>query len=73
MGVEIKNRVEAELGLTVSLVDLLMGGGIAQLAARLLPQTGDDAALAELLAEVEGLTAQQAQALLNEGSEGLQV
>jgi len=66
MGVELKNRIEVQLGLAVSLADLLMGGGIAQLASRLLPQIADEAGLAELLAEVEGLSAEEARALLGE-------
>jgi acyl transferase domain-containing protein len=38
MAIELKNRIDITLGVTVAVVELLQGFGVAQLAARLLPQ-----------------------------------
>ena len=38
MAVELRTRVEADLGITLPLVDLLQGPSVAQLGGRLLEQ-----------------------------------
>ncbi|NUQ65793.1 MAG: acyltransferase domain-containing protein, partial [Pirellulales bacterium] len=48
MGIEIKNRVEAELGVAVSLVQFLEGPTIARLADAVLPQLDRHASSTEL-------------------------
>lgn len=49
MGIEIKNRVEAELGVDVSLVQFLEGPTVARLAGALLPQLDRHATSTELV------------------------
>lgn len=38
MAIELKNRIDLSLGVTISVVELLQGFSLAQIAARLLPQ-----------------------------------
>jgi acyl transferase domain-containing protein len=49
MAIELKNRIDLTLGVTIAVVDLLQGFGIAQLAARLLPQIEAQVAVEEPL------------------------
>ncbi|ABX04516.1 MAG TPA: type I polyketide synthase [Herpetosiphon sp.] len=72
MAVELKNRIEVDLGVSLSIVELLQGASIAQLTQRILPSIAEqDAELAALLAEIEQTPLDQVQALLNEtASEG---
>ena len=72
MAVELKNRIEVDLGVGLSIVELLQGASIAQLTQRVLPSIAEqDAELAALLAEIEQTPLDQVQALLNEtASEG---
>ena len=54
MATELKNRMELSLNVPVSVLDLLKGSSISQLAARMLEQLlGEDGKLAELLSELE--------------------
>ncbi|KAB8141147.1 type I polyketide synthase [Chloroflexia bacterium SDU3-3] len=46
MAIELKNRIDLTLNVTVAVVELLQGFGVAQLAARLLPQIEAQVALA---------------------------
>jgi hypothetical protein len=63
MAIELKNRIDLTLGVTVAVVDLLQGFGIVQLAARLLPQIEAQVAVEQPL-DLDGpITAELAQKL----------
>jgi acyl transferase domain-containing protein len=63
MAIELKNRIDLTLGVTIAVVDLLQGFGIAQLAARLFPQIEAQVAVDEPL-DLEGpITEEVAQKL----------
>ncbi|MCI0729577.1 MAG: SDR family NAD(P)-dependent oxidoreductase [Chloroflexi bacterium] len=66
MAVELKNRIEASLGVTFSIVDLLQGASLSNLAERVLDKLHlqDDQKIAELLAMVEQLSVEEAEQLL---------
>ncbi|MBV9279370.1 MAG: SDR family NAD(P)-dependent oxidoreductase [Chloroflexi bacterium] len=78
MAIELKNRVEQGVNASLSVVDLLQGATIAQLAAQIAAQleeqgpaagtqgvpAADDAVVAELLQEIETLSDDEIAALL---------
>ncbi|SEM89772.1 type I polyketide synthase [Lihuaxuella thermophila] len=68
MAIDLKNRMEKKLGVSLAVVDLLKGPTVKQLAANLLPQLEleEDDETAELLAELEQLSEEEIQALLEE-------
>ncbi|MDQ3808956.1 MAG: polyketide synthase dehydratase domain-containing protein, partial [Chloroflexota bacterium] len=75
MAIELKNRIEQSLHVSISVVELLQGCSVGQLAERVLEQlqpvqADAEAELAELLAEAEQLSADDLRALLAE-SEGV--
>lgn len=61
MAVELKNKIEASLNLTLSLVDLFTGS-VSKLAERLASQLETDEKIGEVLDEVERLPLEQLQA-----------
>jgi acyl transferase domain-containing protein/acyl carrier protein len=65
MAVELKNRVEANLPVTLSIADLVMGVSVAELADKLNTQLELDEEIAALLDEVEGISVEEAKALLD--------
>ncbi len=75
MAIELKNRIEHSLKASVSVVDLLKGGSPRQIAGLLAGQIQadrdalHDAAVAEVLAQMSELSAQQIQSLLAESEE----
>lgn len=65
MAVELKNRLETSLGLTLSLVELLQDLTVARAVARFLPQLQIlDNELTEILTEVENYSVAELEALL---------
>ena len=77
MALELTNRVEADLGLNLSIVDLFQGAGLRQLVTHLLEQFPDPSlagaldegaikGIAHLLEKVEKLSEQEVQAMLQE-------
>jgi acyl transferase domain-containing protein/acyl carrier protein len=62
MAIELKNRIEQDLDVSLTVVDLLNGSSVTQIAARILPQLpeltdiSEDEDLEELLLEVEQLS-----------------
>jgi acyl transferase domain-containing protein/acyl carrier protein len=71
MAIELKNSIEGSLGVTLAVVDLLKGTTVAQLAADLAPRLQEDEQPAEeetarILAELEQLSTEEVEALLNE-------
>ena len=66
MAVELRHQVEAVFSLTFTIVDLLEGSSIADLAGRLASQLPADEIVAELLAEIEGLSSDDVRARLTE-------
>jgi len=68
MAVELKNRVEANLPLTLSVADLIVGLSVAELAGKLNAQLAVDEDIAALLDEVEGIPLEEVEALLKESA-----
>ena len=77
MALELTNRVETDLGLSISIVDLFQGAGLRQLVTHLLEQLPDPSferamdegaleEVAHLLEKVEQLSEQEAQTMLQE-------
>jgi acyl carrier protein len=64
MAVELNNRIKTNLGLTLSLSDLLMGSSVTQLAEKLVNQLWRNQELNALLDEVEQLSADELEMLL---------
>lgn len=63
MATELKNRIELSLEVSLSVVDLLRGLSVTQLAAQLVPQVQDDTAITEMLAGKDHLPAEVIQRL----------
>ncbi|WP_243644247.1 type I polyketide synthase [Paenibacillus pinisoli] len=75
MAIEMKNRIESNLGTSVAVVELLKGSSVSQLTAMLLSQLADemkelDADLKELLSEADSLSLEEVEALLQEVAAG---
>jgi myxalamid-type polyketide synthase MxaD len=68
MAVELKNQIEESLEVTLSVVDLLQGASISNLAERILSLLNleDDAKLAEMLAQIEELSSEEVALLLQD-------
>jgi polyketide synthase 12/myxalamid-type polyketide synthase MxaF len=68
MAIELKNRIETGLGITVSLVDLLQDFTLTYFADRILAELKveleADSQLADLLGDIDALSNQEAQDLL---------
>lgn len=64
MAVELRHQVEATVGLTFSIVELLEGAGILTLAASLVSQLPTDDTVGRLLDEIERLSDDDVRALL---------
>ena len=65
MAVELQNYIKGSLGLSPSIADLLKGVSVADLTAQFLPEFQDeDAAVADILADVEDLSDEELAALL---------
>ncbi len=68
MAVEIKNRVEVSLGVTLSVVDLLQGASVAGVAGLIVSQLENDSQmLTDIVAEVERLSMDEVRAVLTTG------
>jgi hypothetical protein len=77
MAVELRNRVEVDLGVVVSLVNFLQGTGVAQLAVQMLDQLTATASVPppsppsqgkaeQLLADLDQLSDEEVNSLLTE-------
>ncbi len=64
MAVELKNRIEAHLPLTLSVAELIVGVSVAELAGKLNAQLEVDEEIATLLDEVEGISMEEVEARL---------
>jgi acyl carrier protein len=69
--VELKNSIEASLGVSVPIASLLQGPSLSQLTEQVLdcllarPLPADEERLAELMEQVERLSEEEVKALLN--------
>ncbi|WP_259391638.1 type I polyketide synthase [Paenibacillus sp. 1011MAR3C5] len=75
MAIEMKNRIETNLGMSVAVVELLKGSSVSQLTVTLLSQLAVDskeldADLKELLSEADSLSLEEVEALLQEVAAG---
>jgi acyl carrier protein len=66
MAVEIKNRIEAQLRVTFSIVELLQGAGGSDLMTRIVAEFHQDEAVDELLLDLDQLSDDEIAALLVE-------
>lgn len=75
IAIEMKNRIEMGLGVSVAVVELLKGSSVAQLTKMILPQLQldemtVDEETADILAEAENLSLEEVEALLHEIAAG---
>jgi hypothetical protein len=74
MAVELKNRIQGSLGLSLPVASLLQGPSVTELAAALLSQLPASAAagelekLAQMLKQLDSLSEEEAKAMLEQQS-----